>query len=143
MKFKFKVLAAFAATIAIGLLSFSYSPNKAYANNGSGEIDRNAVNKFVEENIMQKLYGIDKSSTKAMMFSRCPSGLRQILAKEQNSSQGYLYGNVYKWQGCDRHDYCEYKIHMGKKIALLRDKNITKFQPVAAYVAAKKKTLKL
>lgn len=134
------VLLALPFLAIISVIAFAPT---VHAHNGKPGIDKAAVYQFVRTNIISKMDGL-RGDVKVKMYSRCPSGgFTQRMAENQLNTDGFIYGNILEWKGCETDEFCEYKINMEKNIALLRDKKLTKFQPVASYVAAKKKLLKL
>lgn len=142
MKTKWNMAWVLLALPFLAIISVIAFAPTVHAHTGKSTIDKEAVHRFVRTNIISKMDGL-RGDMKVKMYSRCPSGFTQRMAENQLNTDGFIYGSILEWKGCETDNYCEYKINIEKNIALLRDKKLTKFQPVASYVAAKKKLLKL
>ncbi|MCB9225131.1 MAG: hypothetical protein H6582_13175 [Crocinitomicaceae bacterium] len=110
----------FALTVvAAFLLAMSSFVHSSEDNDGEDDkVTNSEVWDYMHENVFKKLYTlVDYDGKKS--FSRCPSGFGQYMDTDATTND-FVFGTITYAQGCDRDDYCLYKIDWNKKETFLR-----------------------
>lgn len=104
------------AVTAIFLSSFN---NEAPITSSEDEkISSSEVWEYMRENVFDDLNTL-VNYKEEKMFSRCPSGFAQYMDDDKSGSD-FVYGTITFAQGCDREEYCMYKLDWNKKLTYLK-----------------------
>ena len=120
----------------ISLYSFNTNTNSIAEDN---TIDNTELWDFMRKKVfpeLDELVDYDKKS----MFSRCPSGFGQHRDTEK-SKEDMAYGTITFSKGCDREEFCFYKIDWNTKKTSLKKKEQDEYVAIAAFVETEKQKI--
>ena len=130
---------AFVAITAILLSSFNASTETT---NGEKEgISNSEVWEHMRENVFKELRPL-VNYKEEKMFSRCPSGFSQYMDEDKSDSD-FVYGTITFAQGCDRDNFCQYKVDWNKKETYLKKSEKDSYVALSTFVKNEKKTAKI
>jgi hypothetical protein len=121
--------ALFIAAVAITLSSFTGSKKTEPASTLKTEIivnDYAAVREFVTENITVKIREHrSPGELKVKSFSRCPSGYQSRIISSADSTKVnmFVYGKINLYKGCSPQHVCDFRVHVEKGIAEVKNKD--------------------
>ena len=135
---KYLAIALFAVT-AVLFTSF----NASYDSNSGedGEITNTEVWEHMRKNVFNELKPL-VNYKEEKMFSRCPSGFAQYQDKDQTNDK-MVFGTITFAQGCERDEFCLYKIDWETKTTYLKKTKKDDFVAVSTFVKTEKKVAKI
>lgn len=128
---------SFVAVVLLIMSSFASSSNKVENDGEDKEISNSEVWEYMHDNVFTELNTLVNYNEKRS-FSRCPSGFSQYMDDEK-SNNDFVYGTITFAQGCDRDEFCFYKIDWGKKETFLKKKENQDFASLDTFVKTEKK----
>lgn len=127
---------SFVAAVLLIMSSFSASNATSENDGGDKEISNAEVWEHMHENVFTELNTL-VNYDKKRSFSRCPSGFSQYM-DEEKSNDIFVYGTISFAQGCDRDEFCLYKIDWEKKDTYLKKTEKDDFLALDAFVKKEK-----
>ncbi|MFT4599961.1 MAG: hypothetical protein ACI857_000128 [Arenicella sp.] len=133
-----KKLIAIGCIAVTAILLSSFNETEEVSNDDS-KISNSEMWTFMRENVFTELNSL-VSYDEEKIFSRCGSGFSQHMNEIQEDNN-FVYGEITFAEGCNRQDFCEYKINWEKKQTYLKKEDVDKFISLASFVTIEKKKI--
>jgi hypothetical protein len=134
------IVLTFVVGFVLTMSSFVSTTNENDGDNT--KVSNSDVWEYMNENVfteLRQLVHYDKKKS----FSRCPSGFGQYMDNKMTNDE-FVYGTITFAQGCDREEYCFYKIDWNKKKTFLKKTEKEAFVAMDTFVKNNKvKTAKI
>ena len=137
-----KIIAiSFVTAVLLMFSSFyaSENPSTDESNGDSGVVSNSQVWEYMHENVFTELNSL-VAYDKHKSFSRCPSGFSQHM-DDENSTASFVVGQITFAQGCNRNDFCHYKVDWKNKVTFLKKNEKDDFVALETFVKNEEKKI--